>query len=64
MADWEPALEWVREETSVREIILSGGDPLMLTDARLSEMIRRLDVIEHLDRLRIHTRLPIVVPGA
>ena len=35
----------------------------MLTDARLSEMIRRLDAIEHLDRLRIHTRLPIVVPA-
>ena len=62
MADWEPTLEWVRQESSVREIILSGGDPLMLTDARLSEMIRRLDAIEHLDRLRIHTRLPIVVP--
>jgi EF-P beta-lysylation protein EpmB len=62
MADWEPTLEWVRQESSVREIILSGGDPLMLTDARLSEMLRRLDAIEHLDRLRIHTRLPIVVP--
>ena len=62
MADWEPTLEWVRKENSVREIILSGGDPLMLTDARLAEMSRRLDAIEHLDRLRIHTRLPIVVP--
>jgi EF-P beta-lysylation protein EpmB len=62
MKDWEPAFEWLRQETSVREIILSGGDPLMLVDARLSEMVRRLDAIEHLDRLRIHTRLPIVVP--
>jgi EF-P beta-lysylation protein EpmB len=62
MADWEPTLDWLRQESSVREIILSGGDPLMLTDARLAEMIRRLDAIEHLDRLRIHTRLPIVVP--
>jgi EF-P beta-lysylation protein EpmB len=62
MADWEPTLDWVRQESSVREIILSGGDPLMLTDARLSEMLRRLDAIEHLDRLRIHTRLPVVVP--
>ncbi len=41
---------------------MSGGDPLMLTDVRLTEMIGRLDGIKHLDRLRIHTRLPIVLP--
>jgi EF-P beta-lysylation protein EpmB len=62
LADWEPAFERLRQDASIREIILSGGDPLMLTDARLTEMIRRLDAIGHLDRLRIHTRLPIVLP--
>ena len=50
-------------DSSIHEVILSGGDPLMLTDARLTEMIRRLDAIGHLDRLRIHTRLPIVLPS-
>jgi EF-P beta-lysylation protein EpmB len=63
MADWEPAFAELEADTSIHEIILSGGDPLMLTDARLTEMIRRLDTIGHLARLRIHTRLPIVLPS-
>jgi EF-P beta-lysylation protein EpmB len=63
LADWEPAFEQLRADTSIREIILSGGDPLMLSDARLAEIIARLDAIEHLDRLRIHTRLPVVLPA-
>jgi len=62
-ADWEPALNRLEEDASIREIILSGGDPLLLSDARLAETVRRLDGIGHLDRLRIHTRLPIVLPG-
>jgi EF-P beta-lysylation protein EpmB len=61
--DWEPAFNHVAQDASIHEIILSGGDPLMLADARLGEMIRRLDAIPHLDRLRIHTRLPIVLPS-
>jgi EF-P beta-lysylation protein EpmB len=63
LADWEPALHHLRADPSIHEIILSGGDPLMLSDARLSEVIARLDQIPHLDRLRIHTRLPIVLPS-
>ncbi len=63
LADWEPAFAQLRADPSIREIILSGGDPLMLSDARLSEIVGRLDEIPHLDRLRIHTRLPIVLPS-
>jgi EF-P beta-lysylation protein EpmB len=63
LADWEPAFVQLREDASIREIILSGGDPLMLTDARLAEIVARLEQIPHLDRLRIHTRLPIVLPS-
>jgi EF-P beta-lysylation protein EpmB len=63
LSDWEPAFERLSEDESIREAILSGGDPLMLTDSRLTEIIRRLDTIPHLDRLRIHTRLPIVLPS-
>ena len=47
----------------VTEVILSGGDPLVLTDAALSDLVRSLDAIGHLERLRIHTRLPIVLPS-
>lgn len=63
LADWEPAFEHLRGDPSIHEIILSGGDPLMLSDARLAEIVARLDQIPHLDRLRIHTRLPIVLPS-
>ncbi len=63
LTDWEPAFDQLRADSSIREIILSGGDPLMLSDARLSEIVGRVDEIPHLDRLRIHTRLPVVLPS-
>lgn len=62
LSDWEPALDAIREDASIEEVLLSGGDPLMLTDQRLSDLIGRLADIAHLRRLRIHTRLPIVLP--
>ncbi|MED5401299.1 MAG: EF-P beta-lysylation protein EpmB, partial [Planctomycetota bacterium] len=45
------------------EVILSGGDPLMLSDTRLDQLISRLEEIDHLSRLRLHTRLPVVLPS-
>ena len=59
---WENALTQIADDPSLSEIILSGGDPLSLNDARLSELSRGLDQIPHLQRLRIHTRTPIVLP--
>jgi L-lysine 2,3-aminomutase len=56
------ALEVIRADTSIREVILSGGDPLMLTDDRLAELAQNLASIAHLQRLRVHSRLPIVLP--
>lgn len=60
--DWEPALKELRDDSSISEILLSGGDPLMLTDQRLAQLVERLENIPHLKRLRIHTRLPVVLP--
>lgn len=60
--DWEAALEALRRDDSIEEVLLSGGDPLLLTDRRLGDLIDRLEPIPHLRRLRIHTRLPIVLP--
>ncbi len=60
---WERAIERIAADTSLREIILSGGDPLMLDDARLAELLRRLRSIGHLRRVRIHTRLPVILPS-
>lgn len=59
---WRQALDYIAGDESITEVILSGGDPLSLSDRRLAELVRRLDAIEHLRRLRLHTRLPIVLP--
>ncbi|HEX6201722.1 MAG TPA: EF-P beta-lysylation protein EpmB [Thermoanaerobaculia bacterium] len=59
----ERALAWLAGEPSIEEVILSGGDPLTLPDRRLADLAERLAAIPHLRRLRLHTRLPIVLPG-
>lgn len=59
----QDALDAVRGDPSIGEVILSGGDPLALSDERLAELIRKIAEIRHVGRLRIHTRLPIVLPG-
>lgn len=59
---WAPALRALREDGGLREIILSGGDPLVLPDDPLARLVGALEEIPHLRRLRVHTRLPIVVP--
>ncbi len=59
---WESALDYVRDHPDLEEIILSGGDPLVLADDRLSALAADLTAIPHLRRLRIHSRLPVVLP--
>ncbi|MGE3964603.1 MAG: EF-P beta-lysylation protein EpmB [Planctomycetota bacterium] len=59
---WEPAFAALAADPSVEEVILSGGDPLMRSDPWLADLVRRLEAISHLRRLRIHTRLPILIP--
>lgn len=58
----DSVLRTVAADRSIHEIILSGGDPLMLSDRKLAELIERLAEIHHLRRLRIHARLPVMVP--
>ena len=60
--EWEPALDALAADSSIHEAILSGGDPLMLTDVRLAQLFEKLSAIPHVSRIRIHTRLPIVLP--
>lgn len=60
--DWEDAVQELRDDDTVKEVILSGGDPLMLVDSRLETLIERLADIDHLKRLRIHSRLPVIIP--
>jgi EF-P beta-lysylation protein EpmB len=59
---WQAALEAVAADASIVELILSGGDPLSLSNARLMQLTDELRAIAHLRRLRLHTRTPIVLP--
>jgi EF-P beta-lysylation protein EpmB len=59
---WQEAIELIREDTGIDEVILSGGDPWSLSTAKLAELTDALSGISHLRRLRIHTRLPVVLP--
>lgn len=61
--DWRGALEAIAADPSITEVILSGGDPLSLSDRRLAELSVRLAAIPHVSRLRIHTRQPVVLPS-
>lgn len=61
--DWEPAIRQLERDASITEVILSGGDPLMLTDVRLRQMCEIIDQVPHIERIRFHTRLPIVLPA-
>ncbi|MGR2740305.1 EF-P beta-lysylation protein EpmB [Billgrantia sp. Q4P2] len=61
-AQWEQTLNILRQDTSIHEAILSGGDPLAASDRQLAWLVERLEAIPHLKRLRIHTRLPVVIP--
>lgn len=60
--EWESALKAIASDASLSEIILSGGDPLMLDDEVLENLSMRLGGIPHLRSLRVHTRLPVVLP--
>ncbi len=61
-AQWEGSLDTLRSDPSIREAILSGGDPLAASDRQLAWLVERLEAIPHLERLRLHTRLPVVIP--
>ena len=61
-AGWREAVALIADDASIHEVILSGGDPLSLADHKLAELTAALRDIPHLRRLRLHTRLPIVLP--
>ncbi len=59
---WQQALRHLRADKTINEVILSGGDPLSLSDSRLAELLHEIEKIKHIKRLRIHSRLPVVLP--
>ena len=61
--DEHAGIRYIQENPDITEVILSGGDPLLLSDARLAKIFVQLSAIKHLKRIRIHSRLPIVLPA-
>ncbi|MFO0402471.1 MAG: lysine-2,3-aminomutase-like protein [Alphaproteobacteria bacterium] len=62
-AELQDALAWFEGNTVIREVILTGGDPLMLSARRLGEILGRLAGMAHIESLRIHTRVPVADPA-
>ena len=60
---WQQAIDYIEKDNTINEVILSGGDPLVLGDTQLSWLIDNLAKIPHLTTLRLHSRLPIVLPS-
>jgi lysine 2,3-aminomutase len=58
----EAALDYIRAQPELREVILTGGDPLMLTPHRIRYLVEQLTELPNLDVIRIHTRIPVVAP--
>ncbi|MBV9652947.1 MAG: lysine-2,3-aminomutase-like protein [Acetobacteraceae bacterium] len=61
-ADLAAAYAWLRAHPAIREVILTGGDPLMLSPRRLAAIVAALSAISHVETIRVHTRVPIADP--
>ncbi|EKM0530144.1 EF-P beta-lysylation protein EpmB [Cronobacter turicensis] len=61
--NWQAALDYIAAHAELDEIIFSGGDPLMAKDHELEWLVANIEAIPHIKRLRIHSRLPIVIPA-
>ncbi|MFI4919247.1 MAG: EF-P beta-lysylation protein EpmB [Legionellales bacterium] len=59
---WRDVCDYISQDPSITEVILSGGDPLLASDVVLAELIQQLEAIAHVHTLRIHTRIPLVLP--
>ncbi|MGC8532243.1 MAG: lysine-2,3-aminomutase-like protein [Acidiphilium sp.] len=61
-AELDAAFAWLADRPAIKEVILTGGDPLLLSDRRIAGLLERLCAIPHIERLRIHTRIPLATP--
>jgi EF-P beta-lysylation protein EpmB len=59
---WREVLDYINADPTIEEVILSGGDPLVASDSLLTELVSQVAALDHVRRLRIHSRLPIVLP--
>ena len=61
-SQWTAAISEIANDQTIEEVIFSGGDPMTLVDESLLALVKKVDDIEHVQRIRFHTRLPIVIP--
>ena len=59
---WQSAISYIEKNRDITEVIFSGGDPLMANDEHLTWLVQQIENIPHIKRLRIHSRLPVVIP--
>ncbi len=62
-AEWQSVIDYLRAHPEINEVILSGGDPLMMKDSLLADKLLKLEALPQIKRLRIHSRLPVVIPA-
>jgi len=62
VGDWSRIFSYLEHDSTINEVILSGGDPLMLKPQNLRSILQRIHNIPHIKRIRIHTRIPVVMP--
>lgn len=58
----EKAIQWIADVPEINEILITGGDPLLMSNARIENLLFRLSRIDHIDRIRIGTRTPVTLP--
>lgn len=61
-AGWDVAMAYIQNDPNINEVILSGGDPLLTNDTHLAQLLEKVTLIPHIKTIRIHTRIPIVLP--
>ncbi len=61
-SDWDEAIEYIRNHPEIRDVLLSGGDPLTLPDEKLKYLLSELRAIKHVEIIRIGTKVPVVLP--
>ena len=62
-AEWHSVIDYLKAHPQINEVILSGGDPLMMKDNLLADKVRQIEALPQIKRLRIHSRLPVVIPA-
>jgi len=62
LSHWDAICDYIKKDHTIREVIFSGGEPLLVDDTQLGDLIQDVEGIAHVTTLRIHTRLPVVIP--